>query len=125
MRKKIKGLIKKFNAKPQKFRITAIVLTAVVFIGLFCGGCVLFGNPVAKIRIINAANDYIDANMPDMERSRSICKYDITRDVYYINFRPKGWKESFILEFTEDGTITYDGYTIEYVYRNMDQILYG
>ena len=73
MKAKIKDLIKKFNSKPQKFRVTAIVLTAVVLIGLFCGGCVLLGNPIAKIRVINAANDYIDTNMPDMKRSRSIC----------------------------------------------------
>ena len=125
MKAKIKDLIKKFNSKPQKFRVTAIVITAVVLIGLFCGGCVLLGNPIAKIRVINAANDYIDTNMPDMKRSRSICKYDITRDIYYIDFKPEGWKSAFTLEFTADGTLTKDGYTIEYVYSNMDEVLYG
>ncbi len=72
MKKFFKGVIEKFNAKPLKIRVTAIVVALVVFAGLFAGGCVLFGNPITKIKIIDAANDYIDTNMPEMERSRSI-----------------------------------------------------
>lgn len=119
MKKIFKDAVTKFNAKPQKFRVAIIVAAFVVIAGLFACGCVLFGNPITKIKIIDAANEYIDNNFGNMERSRSICKYDIKRDIYYIDFTPKGWKRAFRLEFHEDGTLAKDGYTIDYMYQGM------
>lgn len=122
MKKKLNGIVEKFNAKPQKIRVAIIIAAFVVFVGLFTGGCVLFGNPITRIRVIDAANKYIDTNIGNMERSRSICKYDLKRDIYYIDFTPKGWKSSFRLEFTKDGAIVKDGYTSDYVYRGMYEL---
>lgn len=122
MKNFFKGVIEKFNSKPPKIRAAIIAVAIVVFAGFFAGGCVLFGNPITKIKIIDAANKYIDNNIGSMERSRSICKYDIKRDIYYIDFTPKGWKSSFRLEFNDEGVLTKDGYTIDYVYQGMYEL---
>ncbi len=122
MKVSVKNLYKKFTEKPIKFKVTAVALAVIVFAVLFLGGCKLFGNPITKIRIVDAANNYIDTNIGPMERSRSMCKNDVKRDIYYIDFTPKGWKRAFRLEFREDGTLTKDCYTVDYMYQGMNDL---
>lgn len=119
MKKRIKKLVEKFMKKPLKVKISVILAAVFIFVAVFWGMCELFGSPVAKIRVISAANDYIDENMPGMERSRSLCKYDRERDIYYIDFTPEGRKNSFRLEFREDGRLTKDGFTLDYMYDGL------
>lgn len=117
--KKVQNAIKKFSKKPLKYKISVIAAALVIFVVLFWSACELFGGPVAKIRVIAAAKDYIEENMPGMEADRSFCKYDRERDVYYIEFTPEGRIHPFILEFNEDGKLTKDGYTLDYVYSDI------
>ena len=116
---KINSLIKKFNKKPLSFRITVITASVLIFAAAFFGACKLFGSPIAKIRAIGAAKDYISENMPGMDADRSLCKYDLKRNIYYIEFTPAGRKTPFVLEFDEDGRLTKDGYTLDYMYSDI------
>lgn len=116
---KINSLIKRFNKKPLRFRITVIAASVLIFVAAFFGVCKLFGSPIAKIRVVGAAKDYISESMPGMDADRSLCKYDLKRDIYYIEFTPAGRKTPFVLEFNEEGQLTKDGYTLDYMYSDI------
>ncbi len=113
--KKLDSMFQKFMKKSLGFKIAAIAVAVFILAAAFWGSCELLGSPVAKIRAVNAAKNYIKVNMPGMEYDRSFCKYDREADMYYIDITPSGRKQSLRLELTAEGRVAKDGYTLDYM----------